>query len=328
MNTEVQQKKLIPDTQTLRFIVREYGLLLILIGITVFFASQNSAFLSWRNVTNIFFQMAIVGTMAACSTFVIVTGGIDLSVGSVVGLSGLLAVLTLKETGQALVPALVVGLGVGGIIGFINGAVISVLRLPPIVVTLASMSITRGVALLIAGGTLHQISGPPAFLFIGRERIATLPFPVFILGGVVLLMYFIQSRTRFGMNVFALGENADAARLCGLPVNRTRILVYIISGLGAALGGIMHASKVSTAQATFGEGMELDVIAAIVLGGASLNGGKGSVIRSMMGALLIGVLNIGLSMLNVSTEQQLIAKGVVIVLGISLNDFLYRWSER
>jgi ribose/xylose/arabinose/galactoside ABC-type transport system permease subunit len=323
-----QQNRFSLDTHTLSLLVRQYSLLIILLLVTLFFTSQNPAFLTWRNATNILLQVSIVVTMAACSTFVIITGGIDLSVSSVVGLAGLLAVITLEDTGQALVPALGVGLGVGALIGLINGVVISAMKLPPIIVTLASMTIVRGIALLIAGGSLYQISGPEAFLFIGRERIATVPVPVFIFGGVTLLIYLLQAHTRFGMNVFAIGENEDAARLCGLPVNRTRILVYMLSGLGAALGGLMLAAQVSTAKATFGEGMELDVIAAIVLGGTSLRGGKGSVIRSALGALLIGEMNNGLSMLNVSTDQQLIAKGIMIVLGIALNDFLYRWSEK
>jgi ribose/xylose/arabinose/galactoside ABC-type transport system permease subunit len=311
-----------------RLLIRQYSLLLILLVMVLFFASQNPAYLSWRNLVNIFLQVAIVGTIATCSTFVIITGGIDLSVSSIVGLSGLLAVLTLRQTGENLLLSLLAGLGIGAFVGLINGAVISAARLPAIVVTLASMSIVRGVALLIAGGTPYQIDSPAAYLFIGRERLATIPVPVYILLGVVLLVYFLQSRTRFGMNVYAIGENEQAARLCGLPVNRTRILVYVLSGLGAGLGGIMLSAQVSTARANFGTGMELDVIAAIVLGGTSLNGGKGSVIRSILGALLIGAMNNGLSMLNISTDQQLIAKGLIIIAGIALNDFLYRWSAK
>jgi ribose/xylose/arabinose/galactoside ABC-type transport system permease subunit len=311
-----------------RLLIRQYSLLLILLVMVLFFASQNPAYLSWRNLVNIFLQVAIVGTIATCSTFVIITGGIDLSVSSIVGLSGLLAVLTLRQTGENLLLSLLAGLGIGAFVGLINGAVISAARLPAIVVTLASMSIVRGVALLIAGGTPYQIDSPAAYLFIGRERLATIPVPVYILLGVVILVYFLQSRTRFGMNVYAIGENEQAARLCGLPVNRTRILVYVLSGLGAGLGGIMLSAQVSTARANFGTGMELDVIAAIVLGGTSLNGGKGSVIRSILGALLIGAMNNGLSMLNISTDQQLIAKGLIIIVGIALNDFLYRWSAK
>jgi len=141
-------------------------------------------------------------------------------------------------------------------------------------------------------------------------------------------MLFLQTRTRFGLTVFAIGENEEAARLCGLPVTRTRLLVYAISGIGAAIGGLMLSSQVSTAWATYGTGIELDVIAAIVLGGTSLSGGNGSVYHSVIGALLIGEMNNGMSMLNIPLEQQLIAKGLIIVLAIALNNRLLKWADK
>ena len=141
-------------------------------------------------------------------------------------------------------------------------------------------------------------------------------------------MLFIQTRTRFGLNVFALGENEEAARLCGLPVTRTRLLVYVISGIGAAIGGLMLTSQTNTGWSTYGAGIELDVIAAIVLGGTSLAGGSGSVHRTVIGALLIGEMNNGMSMLNVSIEQQLIAKGLIIVLAIAFNNTLLKWADK
>jgi len=190
------------------------------------------------------------------------------------------------------------------------------------------MSIFRGIALLTGGSTLHEVTGPASFLFIGQGKIAGLPFPIFIFGAVALIMLFLQTRTRFGLNVFAVGENEEAARLCGLPVTRTRVLVYIISGIGAAIGGIMLTSQVNTAWSTYGTGIELDVIAAIVLGGASLTGGTGSISRTVIGALLIGEMNNGMSMLNVSVEQQLIAKALIIILAIAFNDKLLKWAEK
>ena len=312
-----------------RQFLRTYSLALMLVVVTALFTAIQPAFIQPENVIGILYQVSLIGTMAVCSTFVIITGGIDLSVGPVVALAGLAAVFTLRDNGQILVPALFAGILIGMICGTLNGIAVSAFRLPAIVVTLATLSIYRGAALLIGGSVIHQVRGPESFLYIGSGRVAGfIPFPIFIFAGVTLVMYFIQTRTRFGLNVFATGENAEAARLCGLPVTRTRLLVYLISGLGAAIGGIMLSSQVSTGSATYGNGIELDVIAAIVLGGTSLRGGSGSVSRTVIGALLIGEINNGLSMLNVSIEQQLIAKGLIIVLAIALSDRLSRWANR
>ncbi len=308
--------------------IRGYGLILILVAMTLIFTAIQPAYLGLDNMIGILYQVSLIGTMAVCSTFVIMTGGIDLSVGPIVAMAGLYTVFTLTDNGQLLIPGLFVGLLTGLVCGLLNGIAVALFRLPAIIVTLASMSIFRGVALLTGGSSVHQINGPPSFLFIGSGQIAGLPFPIFIFAGVALLMLFLQTQTRFGLNVFAVGENEEAARLCGLPVIRTRLLVYIISGVGAALGGIMLSSQVSTAWSTYGGGIELDVIAAIVLGGTSLNGGSGSVHRTVIGALLIGGMNNGMSMLNIRLEQQLIAKGLIIILAIVFNDKLLKWAEK
>jgi len=271
--------------------------------------------------------MSLIGIMAVCSTFVVISGGIDLSVGPVVALAGLVAAFMLEATGLALIPALLAGLAAGVGVGLLNGLAIAKFHLPPIVVTLAMMSIVRGAALLLGGSVLHLIREPERFLFIGSGRVVGLPFPIFIFLGVAAIMLFIQARTSFGLSVFAAGENAAAARLCGLALTRTRTLVYVISGIGASIAGIILAAQVRTASATYGNGIELDVIAAIVLGGTSLKGGSGAIYRSVIGALLIGGMNNGLSILNVSTNLQLVAKGVIIVLAIALDNVLYRWSE-
>jgi len=236
-------------------------------------------------------------------------------------------VFTLTSNGQLLLPALLVGLLTGIICGALNGLAIALFRLPPIIVTLATMSIFRGVALLVGGSSLHQVLGPDSFLFVGSGRVIGIPFPIFIFVALALFTLFLQTRTRFGLNIFAVGQNEEAARLCGLPVTKTRLIAYIISGIGAATGGIMLASQVSTASAVYGNGIELDVIAALVLGGTSLSGGSGSVHRIVIGTLLIGLMNNGLSMLNISIEQQLIAKGLIIVFAIAINNRLSRWAE-
>jgi ribose/xylose/arabinose/galactoside ABC-type transport system permease subunit len=243
-------------------------------------------------------------------------------------IAGLVSVFALERYGQPLPIALMLGVLSGGLIGAFNGFAISVFRLPAFVVTLASMTIIRGAALLVGGSVLHQIRGPAEFLFIGSGKVAGLPFPIYIFAGVTLALYIVQTRTQFGLNIFAIGENEEAARLCGLPVTRTRILAYILAGMGSAIGGLVLSAQVSTASATYGNGYELDVIAAVILGGTSLRGGSGSIIRTVLGALLIGMINNGLSMLNVSTDQQLIAKGLIIIIAIAFSDWLTRWAEK
>jgi ribose/xylose/arabinose/galactoside ABC-type transport system permease subunit len=334
-NVETSERGMKPhpvDTRQIRVAVRrfvgQYGLLLILLLVMLGFSLIRPVFWSLNNQINIVFASSLIGIMAICSTFVVITGGIDLSVSSTVALSGLSAALTLEATEGALIPALLAGMVSGTLVGVANGFAVAYLKLPPIVVTLATMSIVRGAALLIGGSVLHLIREPAEFLFIGGGRISGIPFPIFIFAAVAVIMLFVQVRTRFGFSVFAVGDNEQAARLCGLPVRRIKLLVYLISSLGAGLAGIMLAAQVSTASANYGNALELDVIAAIVVGGTSLTGGRGSVHRSVLGALLVAAINNGLSILNISTDQQLFTKGIIIVVAIALGNWLQKWSER
>jgi ribose/xylose/arabinose/galactoside ABC-type transport system permease subunit len=301
---------------------KTYGLIVVMLLVTAGIASIERNFLSLENLIGILYQIAIIGIMAACMTFVIITGGIDLSVGPVMAISGLLAVLTMQATGLSLTYGLFAGLLSGVVAGTISGFAIGYFKLPPFVVTLGMMSIIRGTALLIGEATPHAVDGPASFLFIGNGRLMGIPFPIFLFVAVGAILYFIQTRTPFGLSVFAIGENQEAARLAGLPVLKTKTLVYTISGLGAAVAGIILASQVHTASAVYGNGAELDAIAAVVIGGTSLAGGSGSIHRSVLGALLIGIINNGLSILNVSIEMQLVVKGVIIVLALTLDRYL------
>lgn len=303
-------------------------MLMILFLIMLAFSLIRPAFWSFNNQINILFASSLIGIMAVCSTLVILTGGIDISVGSTVALSGLMAALVLESDSSLFVPSLLAGITASAIVGLVNGAAVAYLGLPPIVVTLAALTIVRGAALLIGGSILHLIREPAEFLFIGGGRLWGIPFPIFIFFAIAALMLFIQVRTKFGLSVFAVGENEKAAALCGLPVRFVKMLVYLISSIGAGIAGIVLASQVSTASANYGNALELDVIAAIVVGGTSLSGGRGSVHRSVLGALLIAAVNNGLSILNVSTDQQLIAKGAIIVVAIVLGNWLQKWSER
>jgi ribose/xylose/arabinose/galactoside ABC-type transport system permease subunit len=290
-----------------------------IIALIVFFSLLQPAFLKPENIIGIFRQMALVGIMATCMTFVVMSGGVDLSVGPVLAIGGLVSFFAL-DSGLPLPVALASGLLLGLLIGFVNGAIIAFLALPPIIVTLASLSIVRGSALLLGGPNQHLIRDQDAYTFIGAGNLFGIPFSIFIFAAVALAMIFLQRRTALGIVVAAIGENERAAYLSGHRVRLTKTLIYGISGFGAALAGIVQSSQVHTALATYGPfGTELDVIAAVVVGGTSIMGGNGSVARTVLGVLFLAVMNTGMNILNVPIDIQLIAKGGIIIVALALS---------
>lgn len=298
---------------------------LAMVLLCVIFTIAEPAFLSFNNLSGILRQVALTGIMAIFMTYVIMTGGIDLSVGPVMALSGLAAYSVYFGTDLPVVFAILFGLSIGVVVGVINGFAVAALRLPPIIVTLGMLSIVRGFALLMGGPDLHQVREEPFYTFLGNGRILELPVSVWIFFGLAVLMYWVEKRTSFGLMVSSIGDNMRAVFLSGRSVTGTVCLVYMLSGIGAAIAGMLLSSQVHTASATYGEfGVELDVIAAVVLGGTSLMGGKGSVLRTVFGVLLLGVINNGLNILNVPVDQQLMVKGVIIVTALAVSE----WAQR
>jgi ribose/xylose/arabinose/galactoside ABC-type transport system permease subunit len=288
-----------------------------ILAIVAVFTIAQPAFISPDNLIGIVRQIALVGIMSTCTTFVIMTGGVDLSVGPVLAASGLVSYYCL-EASLPFIVVILAGLSVGVLVGLANGSAIALLQLPPIIVTLAMLSIARGSALLLGGPEQHLIRDKPAYTFIGAGHLLGLPFPIVIFALVALVMIFLQRRTALGLLVAAIGDNERAAYLSGHHTRTTKILVYAISGFGAALAGIIQSSQVHTALATYGPfGTELDVIAAVVLGGTSIMGGVGSVARTLLGVFFLGVVNNGMNILNVPIDMQLMAKGVIIVVALS-----------
>lgn len=276
-------------------------------------------FLSSGNLVGIVRQVALIGIMACCMTFVIMTGGVDLSLGPVLALAGLLAFYAL-DAGWPLPLVILAGLSAGLAVGLLNGAAVALLDLPPIIVTLATLSIARGTALIVGGPEQHLIRNEPAYSFIGTGTILGLPVSIYIFAAVALAMILLQTRTPLGLLVAAIGDNQRAARLSGHRTRITKIVVYVICGLGAALAGIIQSSQVHTALATYGPfGTELDVIAAVVVGGTSILGGRGSVARTLMGVFFLGVINNGMNILNVPIDIQLMAKGAIILIALALS---------
>ena len=295
-----------------------HALLVSMAAFVVILTLLEPAFLSGSNLIGILRSVALIGIMALGMTFVIMTGGIDLSVGPVSAIAGLVAYFVLLS-GHGLVMALLAGAGLGLVIGIANGFLIACLGLPAIIVTLGTLSVVRGSALLLGGPDLHGIRDQAAYSFLGAGNLAGLPVPVLIFIALAALVWFVQSRTPFGTMVAAVGDNDRAAWLSGLNVAAIKAATYGLCGVLAAVAGMIQSSQVHTASATYGKfGTELDVIAAVVLGGTQLSGGAGSVARTLLGVVFLGILNNGMNILNVSIDLQLIAKGVIIALALSL----------
>lgn len=295
-----------------------HALTLSMAAFVVILAVLEPAFLSGSNLIGILRSIALIGIMAIGMTFVIMTGGIDLSVGPVSAIAGLVAYYTLL-TGYGVGVALLAGAGLGLMIGIANGLLVASLGLPAIIVTLGTLSIVRGTALLLGGPELHAIRDQATYSFIGAGSLAGMPVPVLIFLSLAALAWVLQERTPFGTVVAAVGDNERAAWLSGLNVTGIKAATYGLCGCLAAIAGMIQSAQVHTASATYGKfGTELDVIAAVVLGGTQLSGGAGSVARTLLGVLFLGVLNNGMNILNVSIDIQLIAKGVIIALALSL----------
>ncbi|HZP20764.1 MAG TPA: ABC transporter permease [Bauldia sp.] len=291
---------------------------LVIIILVVGFALAQPAFLKPDNLIGMVRQVALIGIMATCTTFVIMTGGVDLSVGPVLALSGLAAFFFL-DAGYPLVIVVAAGLAVGVLVGTLNGLIIALLQLPPIIVTLATLSIVRGLALIVGGTDQHLIYDKPAYTFIGAGTLLGLPTSIYIFAFVSLLMIFVQRLTPLGLLVAAIGNNERAAVLSGHRTRLTKTIVYALSGLGAAIAGIIQSSQVHTALSTYGPfGTELDVIAAVVLGGTSIMGGTGSVAKTLLGVFFLGIVNNGMNILDVSIDIQLIAKGAIIAAALAV----------
>jgi ribose transport system permease protein len=300
-----------------RSLIQLAGMLPVLILICILFAVLSPNFLTENNIVNVVRQASINIVLAAGMTFVILTSGIDLAVGSVLGLTAVMAVVVslVPGFGWAAVPA---ALLTGLIIGVLTGVIIAYLGLPPFIVTLGTYTAIRGAAYLAAGGTT-VINSSIGFAWIGNGYLGPIPWLVIIALLIIAVSAFILHGTVLGVHVYAVGGNPQAARLTGIPVSLVLIFVYGVSGLLSGLAGAMSASRLYSAQGQLGIGYELDAIAAVILGGTSFSGGIGNVFGTLVGALIIAVLNNGLTLLNVSFYWQLVIKGAVIVLAVTLD---------
>lgn len=295
------------------------GTIAALIILIVFVSVLNPAFLQVNNLLNLMRQLIINGFIALGMTFVILTGGIDLSVGSTLAFTSAIFAGLLQNgmnTGLAILITLALGLA----LGLINGLLITKGKLAPFIVTLATMTIFRGLTLVYMDG--RPISGPKddfAFQFLGKGQVFGIPFQVILFLIVYIILSTLLNKTSHGRKIFAVGGNEKASFISGIKIDKVKVLVYVISALMAVVSGLVLTSRLNSAQPTAGSAYEMDAIAAVVLGGTSMTGGSGSLTGTLIGILILGVLNNGLNLLGVSSFYQQIVKGVVILIAVLID---------
>ena len=294
-----------------------------LIVVFAFLSFASPVFLSADNLFNIGAQTAVVAVIAIGMTLVIITAGIDLSVGSVAALSGVVGVSMMTGAGLPVPVAILGGILVGAGAGLVNGFLVSVAGLNPFIATLGMLSAARGLVYIITEAQA-VFGAPDSFRLLGQGVIGPIPIPILAILIVAVVGYVVLSRTRLGRYAYAIGSNPEAARLSGIPIRRYLLSVYVISGALAGLGGMIAASRVNSGQPNYGIGLELDVIAAAVIGGASLFGGQGTVVGTLIGAFLIALIRNGAVLLDVNTFYQQIIIGVVIWIAVFWDQYRRR----
>ncbi|HID51859.1 MAG TPA: ABC transporter permease [Anaerolineae bacterium] len=304
-------------------ILRRYSVFLIFILLCVVFALGSDRFLTPSNLLNVALQTSIIAIVAIGMTFTILTAGIDLSVGSIMALSGALAAGLAVRQGLGTFPAIGLALIAGMAVGLVNGLLIVKGKMPPFVATLATMAVARGLTLVYTDG--RPIAGiDESFMFLGTGTVLGIPMPVIIMVVVFVIAYLVLRYTRYGNYVYATGGNEEVSRLAGIKTNLIIGSVYVVSGLTAAIGGVLLVGRLWSAQPNAAVGLELDAIAAPVLGGVSLFGGVGSVTGALVGAFILGVLSNGLNLMGVPSFYQQVIKGVVLILAVMLDLYTKR----
>lgn len=301
-----------------------FGALILLV---VFFSFANEHFLTFENFVGILIATSVIGVLALGQTFVITTGGIDLSVGTVMTLSAVMTAITITNMGLPTAVGVLVGILTGGLMGLINGILIARFKLPPFIATFGVLSISRGLALVFTQTRPIYFSNNPEFnstvmgnLFgIQIQGEFGIPNIAIIMFAGVIVAAFILNRTALGRYTFALGSNEEAVRLSGVNVGLWKAAVYTLCGLFAGLGGVLIAARVNSAQPALGFGYELDAISAVVIGGTSLSGGEGTILGTVIGAFIVRTLTNGLQIMSVPQEWQIVATGVVVILAVYLD---------
>jgi ribose transport system permease protein len=309
-------KKINFNTQA--YSIKKNGILFIFILLCIFLSVITPGFLSWANILNILRQSSIIGIMAIGTTFVIIGAGFDISVGSLLALTAAMCVGLQQYIHWGF--AILLVLLVGALVGMLNGFLAAKIHIPSIIATLGTMTIIRGLVYLYTGG-YPLYADSKTFSFIGNGYIGLIPFPVIILIVMVIFWQFILIRTRFGRYTCALGGNKEAVRLSGVKVDFYHILTFVIGGLMAAMSGIVYASRLSSVTPLAGQGYELDAIASTVIGGTSVAGGEGSVVKTLIGVLLLNIIANVFNLLGIHIYVQYVIKGAIILSAVGLDTY-------
>ena len=303
----------------------QYGIYVALLILLVFFSIASDVFLTSANLLNVLRQVSIIGICAVGLTFVLLTGGIDLSVGSVIGVSGMTCA-TLIAMGFPVSLAVIAALACGMTAGLLAGFIINEAGIPPLITTLGLMTTFRGVAYLIGDG-LPVYGIPENLKYFGQGQLLGIPVPVILMAVTLLVGHVVLSHTKFGREVYGVGGNEEAARLSGVNVKRLKYKIYALSGTLAAFAGIVLMARVNSGQPKGGEGYELDIITAVVLGGVSIFGGVGKLTGVLAGVLIMGVLDNGMILLNLNEYIQWVVKGSVLLAAVALDQLIHRQGK-
>lgn len=299
--------------------LRDYGVTIGFLVMCIIISIASPAFLSKRNILNLLRQSSIIGIISAGMTFVIISGNFDISVGAVAALSGAIT-MKLATYGFPLILAIFAAIAVSAVIGLVNGFFVAKIRVPSLIATMAMVTIVRGLLLMLTGG--YPITQEFKLLnFLGNEYIFEIPVPVILFFIVVFISHIVLTRTKFGRHVFSVGGNQEASKLNGINVDACKIKVFIINAVLAAIAGIVLTGRLGTATAIAGEGYDMDAIASVVIGGTSVTGGSGSAIRTVVGVLLMSVINNSFNLLSVNIYFQYIFKGLIILIAVGADSY-------
>jgi ribose transport system permease protein len=303
------------------------SLLIGFVLISAVFSILSPYFLSGDNFLNIARTMPIVGIVAIGETLVLISGGVDLSVGSVAALTGVVTGLLWEKAGWPIGFAVLAGLGVAALAGAANGFLVARVKINAFISTLATFSIVRGLAFVLTNAQMNQLTHPN-FLFLGRGQVLGIPFPFILVLVLYAIFYVIMRSTPFGRDLYAIGGNPMAARLAGIPAQRRLFAVFVLSAVLAGLGGLVQSAQLAAGTPQLATGLEFTVIAAVVLGGTSLSGGKGSLVGTLLGVLILRTLDNGLILVNLSSYWQQVARGSVLILAVGIDVLRSRLSSR
>ena len=306
-----------------RFSISQVFVYLILLFVIVFFSIMSQSFMTSRNILNICRQVSMIGICSVGMTMVLLTGGIDISVGSIIALSGVVAAKLIAENMWPIFPAMVVGVVIGVICGIISGVMVAKFDVPALIATLAMQSFARGIAFILTQG-IPVYGLPEQIRVLGQGYFLNIPIPVYIMVLMFFIGWWLLEQTTFGRHVYAIGGNEEVARLSGINVMMRKLQIYAFSGFFAGLSGIIMLSRVNSGQPNTSEGFEMDVITAAVLGGVSVAGGQGKIVNVIAGVLIMGMLGNGMTLMNLDEYWQWVTRGAVLLFAVAFDN----WSRK